>query len=136
MAPNTNIMFIVADPFGNKVTLYEKTWLGHTSPKRAMDEHIPELGDVRESVLNPDRIRRSRHPEIGTDSCVFEKFIGPENILLRTPVLYDAAQEVSYEDGISKGHVMTAYYPDPPFASKNVGEVFWAKPAAAKGESK
>lgn len=119
------------DPFGNKVVLYEKTWEKHTAPKHnpTYNEQLPDLGDVRESVLNPDQIRRSLHPVIGNDSCIFEKFIGPENQLLRTFAIFDLQPGVSYEDdGQNNGHIMTTFYPDPPYLSRNVGEVFWVKP--------
>jgi hypothetical protein len=122
-------MFMVYDPMGNRVVLYEKTWLQHTAPKRTdRDERLPDLGEVREAVLNPDRIRRSAHPVIGNQSCVFEKFIGPENQLLRTPVIYDLAEGTSYDDkGQSSGHVMTAFFHDP-YYGQIKGEIFWNKP--------
>jgi hypothetical protein len=123
-------MFFVRDPFQNRVVLYEKTWLFHTAQKHnpAYGEILPNLGDVRESVLNPDQIRRSLDPVIGTESCIFEKFIGPESQLLRTPVIYDLSPGTAYETAITSGHVMTSFYPDPPYRSVNVGEVFWVKP--------
>jgi hypothetical protein len=129
-------MFMVYDPLGNRVVLYEKTWLLHTAAKRLeRDEQLPDLGDVRESVLNPDQIRRSLHPVLGPNSCVFEKFVGPDNQLLRVPVLYDLAEGVAYDDpGKSHGHVMTTFYPDPPYQSKNVGEIFWIRPKEEEGK--
>jgi len=129
-------MFMVYDPLGNRVVFYEKTWLLHTLPKRTeRDERVPDLGDVRESVLNPDQIRRSSHPIIGNQSCIFEKFIGPENLLLRTPVIYDLADGTTYDDASqSSGRIATSFYPDPPFQSKNVGEIFWKKPKDKEGE--
>jgi len=127
---------MVYDPLGNRVVFYEKTWLLHTLPKRTeRDERVPDLGDVRESVLNPDQIRRSSHPIIGNQSCIFEKFIGPENLLLRTPVIYDLADGTTYDDASqSSGRIATSFYPDPPFQSKNVGEIFWKKPKDKEGE--
>jgi hypothetical protein len=136
VANNRNIMFMVFDPMGNRIVLYEKTWLQHTAAKRIeRDERLPALGDVRESVLNPDQIRRSLHPVIGTNSCVFEKFIGPDSQLLRVPVLYDLAEGVAYDDpGRSEGHIMSTFYPDPPYQSRNVGEIFWKKSKDEEGE--
>jgi hypothetical protein len=131
-------MFFVHDPFGNRVVLYEKTWLIHTAPKHCPEygEVLPDLGDVRESVLKPDQIRRSKDPVIGSQSCIFEKFIGAENHLLRTPVYYDLEPETTYEAGISSGKVATSFYPDPPYQSRNVGEIFWVKPTADGEEEK
>ncbi len=72
-------MFMVYDPMGNRVVLWEQTWLNHTAPKRNdRFEKLPDLGDVRASVLNPDQIRRSLHPEIGWCTAIFEKFIEDE----------------------------------------------------------
>jgi hypothetical protein len=127
-------MFIVPDPFSNRVCLYEKTWLIHTLPKH--DEDPPDLGDVRESVLNPDQARRSLNPNIGNESCVFEKFIGPDNRLLRTPVIYDLGPGRTYEAGGNSGRVMTSFYPDPLSRNRNVGEIFWSKPTESKEEEK
>jgi hypothetical protein len=123
-------MFFVFDPFGNRVVLYEKTWLTHISEKHGphYNEELPDLGDVRESVLNPDQLRRSLHPEIGNETCIFEKFIGSDNRLLRTPVVYTLEPGSTYEIGPNPGHVTTSYFPDPPYLSRNVGEIFWKKP--------
>jgi len=128
---NKNALFFVIDPFANRVILYQETWEKHTSLKH--DDKLPDLGDVRESVLNPDQIRRSLHPVIGAESCVFEKFIGPSNELLRTPVIYDLEAEGSYESGKNHGRVMSSFFPDPPYLSRNVGEIFWTKPPARDG---
>lgn len=137
MASNKNVMFFVFDPFGNRVVLYEKTWLTHTSQKHnpQYNEELPDLGDVRESVLNPDHLRRSLHPEIGREVCVFEKFIGTDNRLLRTPVIYTLDPESTYEMGTTQGHVTTSFFPDPPYTSRNVGEIFWIKPKEEGNEN-
>lgn len=129
MANNKNTMFMVYDPMGNKVVLYEKTWLQHISPKRTnRDERLPDLGEIRESVLNPDRIRRSVTPVIGGQSCVFEKLLGPDNQLLRTPVIFDLAEGVAYDDeGQSHGHVMTSFFQDSYYGPIK-GQIFWNKP--------
>lgn len=130
MASNKNVMFFVHDPFGNRVVLYEKTWQMHTSQKHspAFNEELPDLGDVRDAVLNPDQMRRSTADVIGWQSCIFEKFVGDEGQLLRAPVFYDLEDGQSYEMGGGSGRVMTAFFLDPPYRSKNVGEIFWAKP--------
>lgn len=138
MSNSKNIMFFVFDPFGNRVVLYEKTWLMHTAQKHIpmYGELLPDLGDVRESVLNPDQMRRSTHPEIGVQTCIFEKFVGAEAQLLRTPVYYDLEPGTTYEGGKNSGRVTTSFYPDPPYASRNVGEIFWVKPNTDGEEEK
>lgn len=123
-------MFFVFDPFGNRVVLYEKTWQMHISAKHVplYGEELPDLGDIRESVINPDQLRRSVHPEIGNETCIFEKFIGSTNTLLRTPVIYTLAPDATYEQGKADGHVTTSFYPDTQYQSRNVGDIFWTKP--------
>jgi hypothetical protein len=68
---NKNVMFFVFDPFGNRVVLYEKTWLLHTAPK-----HNAEF------------------------------------------------------------NVTTSFFPDPPYLSRNVGEIFWVNSDAGKDKEK
>ncbi len=139
MSNNKNVMFFVFDPFGNRVVLYEKTWLLHTAPKHnaEFNEVLPDLGDVRESVIAPDQIRRSAHPEIGAQTCIFEKFVGEENHLLRTPVFYyDLQPDDTYEAGKGQGNVTTSFFPDPPYLSRNVGEIFWVNSDAGKDKEK
>jgi hypothetical protein len=122
-------MFFVRDPFGNRVVLYEKTWQIHTSKKHnpVFNEELPDLGDVREAVLNPDQMRRSMEPTIGWQTCIFEKFVGNDNQLLRAPVYYDLEPGQSYEVGERSGWITTSFFPDPPYLSRNVGEIFWTK---------
>lgn len=111
MSNNKNVMFFVFDPLGDRVVLYEKTWQMHISEKHnpLYGEELPDLGDIRESVLNPDQLRRSLHPEIGNETCLFEKFIGPENLLLRTPVFYPLAPNATYEHGAASGRVTSSF---------------------------
>ncbi|MDR3723569.1 MAG: hypothetical protein P4K83_03680 [Terracidiphilus sp.] len=139
MTKNKNVMFRVQDPMGNHVVLYEQTWLNHIVPKHGPQygEELPDLKDIREAIQKPDQMRRSSHPEIGQDTCIFEKIVGDSGHLLRTPVFYsDLPSGETYDLGRGKGHATTAYFPDPGSQSQNVGEVFWANPNLQKGDEK
>jgi hypothetical protein len=130
VANNKPILFSVNAPLNNSVILYEKTWLRHTTPKRTeRDELVPSIEEVRSTVETPSWLRRSTHPELGNDSCIFEKLIETHNRILRVPVLFDPGHGYDDANSHDEGVVMTAYYPDG--SGGKVGEIFWV---AAKDE--
>lgn len=108
----------------NRVTLFEKTYEVHTRGRH--EEDLAEVRDIQASVMEPDRIRESLDPVIGTESCIFEKSVGESGILLHVPVIYDGVTVQSpFTVGNKSGRVMTAFYPDPSRMSRNVGKVIW-----------
>ncbi|MGA3053634.1 MAG: hypothetical protein ABSD63_05460 [Candidatus Korobacteraceae bacterium] len=119
---SNDVIFRVTCPLGNKVDLWEKTWLGHITIRHDDQDISSKIDNVRDTVRDPDYARRSRHKTLGATTCIYQKVIGETNEILLVPVLFDSP---TYESGGLLGHVMTAYISEPGMMSFNVGEIFW-----------
>lgn len=120
--PFRNVLFTASCPIGNTIELWQKTWEGHTLLRHAEQDHIGDLEKVRATVEDPDQMRRSTHPKIGADTCLYERIVsGTTNALMRISVLYDSSQ---YEFGGQQGHITGIYMPEPG-SGGYIGEIFW-----------
>ena len=101
--------------------LWEKTWQGHTLLRHAEQDHIGDLEQVRTTVADPDLMRHSTHPIIGTDTCLFERVVAGTDDVMRISVIYD---NPNYLAGGNRGHVTGIYMPEPG-SGGYIGEIFW-----------
>jgi hypothetical protein len=119
---SNDVIFRVTCPLGNKVDLWEKTWLGHTIIRHDDQDLSSKLDNVRDTVRDPDHARRSREKTHGDPTCIYQKVVEGTNAILLVPVLYESP---NYEFGGLLGHIMTAYIAEPGMMSFNIGEIFW-----------
>jgi hypothetical protein len=119
--PSRNVLFKVTCPIGNTVELWEKTWEGHSKPRHAEQDHIGDLKKVQATIEDPDQMRLSTHPVVGSDSCLYERTVAGTNALMRIAVIYDSP---GFQVGGLQGHVTGIYMPEPG-SGGYVGEIFW-----------
>ena len=127
MARNKDIFWVRQDVLHNSVTFYIKTWEQHAS-KHAFDKIPATEEHFYQAIVDPDHARRSLDPDIGNESCIFEKFFESEQQRFFVPVLYDGVVSPGhYDQGGKKGKVTTGYFQSGPNMSRFIGEIFWSK---------
>ncbi len=128
-----NLVFQVTCPLGNTVFLTEKTWYGHSIPRHSDQDLVGNVENVKATVVDPDRARRSTDVHHGEDTCIYERAVIGTNSLIRVPVLFDSPE---FEKGGLAGRIMTAYILGPgEWNSGQVGQIFWMRPTEEKGEN-
>lgn len=127
MAGNKDILWVRNDVLNNKVSLYAKTWNLHAE-KHTFDKVPATEEHIFRTVTDPDHARRSNDPDVGHETCVFEKHFVDEGQAFIVPVIYDGVEEAGdYDQGGKAGRVTTGYFPDGGRLSKHVGQIFWSK---------
>jgi hypothetical protein len=127
VASNNDIFWVRQDVLHNTVSFYVKTWEQHAS-KHTSDKIPATEEHFYQAIVDPDYARRSLDPEIGYESCIFEKFFETEQQRFFVPVLYDEVKVAGdYDHGGKRGKVLTGYFPSGPNMSRFIGEIFWSK---------
>jgi hypothetical protein len=108
----------------------EKTWQGHSMPRHSDQDLVGNLEEIKATLSDASRARRSTDPDIGNDTCIYERFIEGTNLLMRIPVLFDYS---TYDQGQHLGKVTTAFVLDKiDWDRGQVGEIFWVSPKVEK----
>jgi hypothetical protein len=131
---NKDVYWIRQDVFTNRVSLPVWVWEQHAS-KHALDKYPATEEHIYQAVVNPDYAHRSLDPDIGGETCIFEKFFEAEPFFV--PVLYEGVVVPGdYEQGGKSGRVLTGYFPGRLNIPRTIGEVFWSKPISGGEDSK
>jgi hypothetical protein len=89
--------------------------------------------NVKATVVDPDRARRSTDAHHGMDTCVYERVVEGTNSLIRVPVLFDSSE---YEKGGMEGRIMSVFILGADeWESGQVGKIFWVRPNKEKDEN-
>jgi hypothetical protein len=129
-----DIYWIRPDVFTNQVSLPVWVWERHAS-KHAFDKYPATEEHIYQAIVDPDHAHRSLDPEIGNETCIFEKFFEVEQQPFFVPVLYEGVvAPEEYEQGGKNGRVLTGYFPGQQNISRTIGEIFWSKSKPSGGE--
>jgi len=133
VANKNDIFWIRQDVLGNTVSFFMKTWEIHAE-KHAWDKTPTSTDHFYETIMNPDHARRSLHPVVGHETCIFEKFFEAEQQRFFMPVLYDGViVSGDYDQGGKPGKVSTGFF-EYGQMSKNIGPIFWSKTEPDEGK--
>ena len=121
--PGKNRVFTVTCVLNNVVYMTEKTWFGHSIPRHAEQDLIGDIEQVKATLCNASRVRRSTDPYIGPTTCVYERIIPTTSSLMRIPVLFEYP---NYDQGQLLGRAMSVFMVEEgEWDSGRVGEIFW-----------
>jgi hypothetical protein len=121
--PGKNRVFTVTCVLNNVIFMTEKTWQQHSIPRHSEQDLVGDIEEIKATLQNATRVRRSTDPKIGKDTGIYERMIDGTNLLMRVPVLFDFP---TYHEGQHLGKVTSAFIlGQGQWDSGQVGEIFW-----------